>query len=135
MRRAWDVQRCENWWISFGFHIDHTDPSVTIHLPGIIVTLGRIKQPGFRSEPLVHQGVDELERAIAYAHERLGSEQPDGPEDLAESLRQLVDERAGWIEVAVDSNKTVHAYLESQGVEMPCGMPVDGIQQLVRALQ
>lgn len=48
MRRAWDVQIASNWWLSLGFHIDHTDPSLTLHLPGVIVYAGRCKQPGFR---------------------------------------------------------------------------------------
>jgi len=48
MMHRWDVQAGDNWWLSFGFHIDHTDPSITFHLPGIIVAFGRLKQPGFR---------------------------------------------------------------------------------------
>lgn len=48
IRRRWDIQWAENWWISLGFHVDHTDPSLTLHLPGLIVCLGRCKQPGFR---------------------------------------------------------------------------------------
>ena len=48
IRRAWDIQAGENWWLSLGFHIDHTDPSITIHLPGIILAFGRLKQPGFQ---------------------------------------------------------------------------------------
>lgn len=43
-----DIQSDTNWWISFGFHIDHYDPSITFHLPGIILYVGRCKQPGFR---------------------------------------------------------------------------------------
>ena len=48
IRRRWDVQWCWNPWLSIGFHFDHTDPSVTLHLPGVIVAVGRLKQPGFR---------------------------------------------------------------------------------------
>lgn len=48
MMRRWDVQVASNWWLSLGFHIDHTDPSITLHLPGAIVYAGRCKQPGFR---------------------------------------------------------------------------------------
>ena len=29
-------------------HRDHTDPSLTLHLPGFILSFGRLKQPGFR---------------------------------------------------------------------------------------
>lgn len=47
IRRAWDIQAGPNWWLSLGFHVDHTDPSVTLHLPGVIVAVGRLKQPGF----------------------------------------------------------------------------------------
>ncbi len=48
MTRRWDFQHCWNCWLSVGLHVDHTDPSVTMHLPGIIVSVGRLKQPGFR---------------------------------------------------------------------------------------
>lgn len=48
--RAWDVQWTCQPWFSLGFHFDHTDPSLTIHLPWLIVALGRLKQPGFRRE-------------------------------------------------------------------------------------
>lgn len=47
MRRRWDIQADANWWLSLGFHIDHTDPSITLHLPGFILSFGRLKQPGF----------------------------------------------------------------------------------------
>ncbi len=49
MKRAWDFQTCRNPWLSLGFHVDHTDPSVTLHLPGLIVYFGRCKLPGLRS--------------------------------------------------------------------------------------
>jgi len=48
MKHLWDLQWGENWWISMGFHVDHTDPSITFHLPGFIIAAGRLKQPGFR---------------------------------------------------------------------------------------
>lgn len=48
MVRRWDVQATWNPWFSLGVHLDHTDPSLTIHLPGVIVVMGRCKQPGFR---------------------------------------------------------------------------------------
>ncbi len=48
MERKWDVQWCWNGWLSLGFHIDHTDPGITIHLPLIMFAIGRLKQPGFR---------------------------------------------------------------------------------------
>ena len=44
----WDIQFARNPWLSVGAHFDHLDPSITIHLPGVIVYLGRCKQPGFR---------------------------------------------------------------------------------------
>lgn len=46
MSRRWDVQFCANWWLSLGFHFDHTAPTLTFHLPGVIVYFGRCKQPG-----------------------------------------------------------------------------------------
>jgi len=49
IRRRWDIQAGENWWLSLGFHFDHTDPSLTIHLPGFIVCFGRCKQPGLQA--------------------------------------------------------------------------------------
>lgn len=48
MMHAWDIQFAWNPWLSIGVHIDHADPSVTIHLPGLIVYAGRCKQPGLR---------------------------------------------------------------------------------------
>lgn len=48
MIRRWDVQHSWNPWLSLGFHIDHTDPSITIHLPGVILYMGNCKQPGFK---------------------------------------------------------------------------------------
>lgn len=50
IRRKWDIQICtKNYWLSFGFHIDHTDPSITFHLPIFIIYMGYCKQPGFRN--------------------------------------------------------------------------------------
>lgn len=46
--RKWDIQFSWQPWFSFGAHFDHTDPSITFHLPWLIVCLGRCKQPGFR---------------------------------------------------------------------------------------
>ena len=48
MNRAWDIQFCWNPWLSFGIHVDHEDPSLTVHLPLMILYVGRCKQPGFR---------------------------------------------------------------------------------------
>lgn len=51
IRRKWDLQVHWHWWpIQIGFHFDHTDPSITFHLPCLIVAVGRLKQPGFRKE-------------------------------------------------------------------------------------
>ena len=47
MDRKWDIQAGNNWWMSLGFHFDHTDPSLTLHLPGVVICFGRCKQPGF----------------------------------------------------------------------------------------
>jgi len=46
--KRWDVQFGRNPWFSVGLHIDHKDPSITFHLPGVLICLGRCKQPGFR---------------------------------------------------------------------------------------
>ena len=48
MSKLLDIQCDSNWWISFGFHIDHNDPSITLHLPFVICYVGRCWQPGFR---------------------------------------------------------------------------------------
>lgn len=47
MIRKWDVQANPNPWFSLGVHIDHKDPSVTLHLPFLIVSAGRCIQPGY----------------------------------------------------------------------------------------
>lgn len=46
--RKWDIQWGESWWLSLGFHFDHKDPSLTLHLPGAVVCFGRCKQPGYQ---------------------------------------------------------------------------------------
>jgi len=48
MKRKWDIQGCTNFWFSLGFHFDHKDPSITLHLPCVILSFGHLKQPGFR---------------------------------------------------------------------------------------
>ena len=48
MTRTWDFQLAWNPWVSLGVHVDHTDPSITVHLPLVIIYMGRCKQPGFR---------------------------------------------------------------------------------------
>jgi len=81
--------------------------------------------------------IEELENAIAYAIGRLDTDSQGCPpqEELASCLRSLADERASWIEVAVTANKDLDTYLETNGVELPYGMPVDGVMQLVRLLR
>lgn len=45
--RKWDVQFCINSWpLQLGIHIDHTDPSLTVHLPSVLIAIGKLKQPG-----------------------------------------------------------------------------------------
>jgi hypothetical protein len=39
--KRWDIQVAFNPWLSLGVHLDHTDPSVTLHLPGCILMAGR----------------------------------------------------------------------------------------------
>ena len=49
MSRRWDFQvHWHSWGLQLGFHVDHTYPSITFHLPFVIVAIGRLKQPGFR---------------------------------------------------------------------------------------
>ena len=45
--RWFDIQVVWNPWISLGFHIDHKDPSLTLHLMGAVISIGWLKQPGF----------------------------------------------------------------------------------------
>ena len=50
--RRWEVQITrDNPWFSIGFHVDHHDPSITLHLPFLIVYTGHCVQPGFKQEP------------------------------------------------------------------------------------
>jgi hypothetical protein len=63
IRRRWDFQILPHSWpLQLGFHIDHTDPSVTVHLPWLIVAAGRLKQPGFRDQILAER--DALRRQL-----------------------------------------------------------------------
>lgn len=48
MTRKWQIQLAWNPWFSLGIHLDHTDPSIVLHLPLVIVYAGNCKQPGFR---------------------------------------------------------------------------------------
>lgn len=49
MHKEWEIQHSfNNPWFSLGVHIDHTDPSITIHLPFLIIYAGNCKQPGLR---------------------------------------------------------------------------------------
>ena len=47
-KKKWEIQFGRNPWLSLGFHIDHKDPSLTLHLPGIIIYCGYCKQPGYK---------------------------------------------------------------------------------------
>ena len=70
MIRAWDIQFCWSPWLSLGLHLDHTDPSLTLHLPGVILAVGRLKQPGFRSCRRVRDGSPP--ESLQERRERLG---------------------------------------------------------------
>lgn len=50
MTRLWEIQTAPNPWLSIGFHVDHHDPSITLHLPFVIVYAGHCVQPGFKQE-------------------------------------------------------------------------------------
>ena len=56
---------------------------------------------------LKNKRIDELETAIVFAIGRLEPESQGCPQsgDLADELHKLADERAAWIEVAVEHNK------------------------------
>ena len=53
IRRRWDIQISPSPWFSLGIHFDHTDPSFALRLPGLIVYVGRCKQPGLRTPPVL----------------------------------------------------------------------------------
>ena len=46
--KKWEVQFGRNPWFSIGLHIDHHDPSITFHLPGVLIYVGNCEQPGFK---------------------------------------------------------------------------------------
>lgn len=48
LMKRWDIQFGRNPWFSLGIHFDHCDPSITFHLPGLLIYIGNCKQPGFR---------------------------------------------------------------------------------------
>lgn len=86
MWREWDVQAAGNWWISLGFHIDHTDPSLTIHLPGVIIAFGRCKQPGFKYS--LHRWLIDLQlRMAGYNPDEIGRQISDHVDGLLEDIR------------------------------------------------
>jgi len=45
--RRWDIQWGANECAALGVHFEHRDPSLTLHLPGLFISLGRCWQPGF----------------------------------------------------------------------------------------
>ncbi len=45
-KRKLGIRWCWNGWLSLGLHIDHLDPSITIHTPIIIFSIGNLKQNG-----------------------------------------------------------------------------------------
>ena len=61
IRRRWDLQCWWNGWLSVGFHFDHTDPSLTLHLPLVGFAFGRLKQPG---HPWSIRGTPNVARAL-----------------------------------------------------------------------
>lgn len=78
--RLWDIQIGENWWISLGFHLDHTDPSITLHLPGVVICIGRCKQPGFTRRPaarVVEEGISRVS-PLRYLRQPVGRLKPRG---------------------------------------------------------
>lgn len=54
--RLWDIQIAPNPWFSIGVHLDHTDPSITLHLPGFIIYAGHCKWPGMAGWSLRQRG-------------------------------------------------------------------------------
>lgn len=60
IRRRWDLQiALQSWPLQLGFHFDHTDPSLTLHLPFVIIAFGRLKQPGLLGFALRSRRPDE----------------------------------------------------------------------------
>lgn len=41
-RPRWRVRLVRNPWLSLGLHVDHHGPFIQLHLPGVIVTAGRV---------------------------------------------------------------------------------------------
>lgn len=84
MWREWDIQLDANWWVSLGFHIDHTDPGITFHFPGFIIAIGRLKQPGFRYS-LHRKHIDALLRLGGYNPDEVGH-------NIAELAKRLIED-------------------------------------------
>ena len=105
IRRRWDVQVATNYWLSLGFHFDHTDPSLTLHLPGVIVCLGNCKQPGFRTP----EGAGGVLREIAAATEALIW--VTGHEDFGDGGKY----REGWLRVGQPALDKCVALVVPQG--------------------
>lgn len=87
MWKEWDIQTDKNWWISFGFHIDHTDPSITLHLPGVIISAGICKQPGFKYS-LRRKMIDICLRMGGYDPDEVGKRFENLARELLEKAKQ-----------------------------------------------
>jgi hypothetical protein len=46
--RKLDIQFVDNFWFSIGVHIDQWNPSITLHLPLIVICIGWLPYPGYQ---------------------------------------------------------------------------------------
>lgn len=88
---ALDVQAQLNLWLSLGFHLDHTNPSLTLHLPGVVVSLGWVYQPGapHSLRRLFDDDLPEYEplKPMEEQAEEIRAQDNEGDKDEAESAR------------------------------------------------
>ena len=72
--REFDIQLAPNPWLSLGVHIDHTDPHIALHLPGVIIVFGRVLVGStfVNGWSLRHGASDVLD---AYEWKEIGSEE------------------------------------------------------------
>ncbi len=78
--RRWEIQHAPNPWFSVGVHVDHRDPSFTLHLPGVLVYAGRCKQPGFKFwNQIVPNEVARERQMIEYRYIVADQDSPAGP--------------------------------------------------------
>jgi len=130
MLKKWDIQITWNPWFSLGLHFDHTDPSITLHLPFIIIYVGYCKQPGFHTISTIEKNVGgdtelldflELQHELEYKSHIAGCYE-------CEKINEMKD----GVEINGRANWTKHSRTCWMIIIGRCGYDADTLRQAIR---